>query len=295
MSVPASKKLKFSVNGGTPPPVRAKVATRVIPRCSELLQAPSLFRLVPPPDHVKRKLLHGNVPVMGFDVETHDWVDRDSTDIKGSFGQHGFYNLCRPLDFDARVVQLGWAIADCEGNMQVKECIIKPADWTISSKAAMYHGISQQCALDKGRDLHDVLAGFLIDARNVCAQGGRLVAHHIEFDSGLLRRELERCRMDCCDEWSKLVTMHGYCTMCPEVGRWLRDCSGLELGPETAKHTMRLQVLADLYLSVEQKRDIVWHSAGSDSKVHAMLFLAIAQLAQGLCLGRQDGRQAAPL
>ena len=57
---------------------------------------------------------------------------------------------------------------------------------------------------------------------------------------------------------------------------------------------MQLQVLADLRRSIEQQRLITWHKAGSDAKVHAMLFFAIAQLAQGRGLKVQVESQGAP-
>ena len=127
---------------------------------------------VPMPTALQKKLSPVPCLVLALDVETNDWVE--GSPLKGSTGEHGFYNLCRPCDLEARIVQLGWAIRD-ESGIAIKEKIVKPDGWLISAKAARYHGISQEIAEEQGVVLEQVLSEFLHDVHDVCQRGGRLV------------------------------------------------------------------------------------------------------------------------
>jgi hypothetical protein len=157
------------------PPVRR---VSVVPRPSQLSTGPPAFSAVPPPPHVLAKLARPAV-VIGFDVETHDWAERTPT--KASVGAHGFYNICRSCDLESRVVQLGWAIIDATtGAGAITEQIIRPCGFTVSEKAARYHGISHDEAEESGSTAATVLTHFMDDVRAAVGRGGRLVAHHIE-------------------------------------------------------------------------------------------------------------------
>ena len=109
--------------------------------------------MLPPPD--VRKKLGASSLIMGIDIETHDWEER-SRGNQRSLGQFGFYSLCHPDDFNARVVQLGWAIGGYGGTPSVKEKIVRPEGFVISVKAAKYHGITQENATTQGCDLKGV-------------------------------------------------------------------------------------------------------------------------------------------
>ena len=162
------KKFRFA-----PLPIQPKLKQTVVPRASEVVVLPQGTRsFVPMPTALQKKLSPVPCLVLGLDVGTNAWVE--GSPIKGSIGEHGFYNLCRPCDLEARIVQLGWAIRD-ESGIAIKEKIVKPDGWLISAKAARYHGISQEIAEEQGVVLEQVLSEFLHDVHDVCQGGGRLV------------------------------------------------------------------------------------------------------------------------
>lgn len=172
-SAGARKKLKFMA-----PPLRLRPAQ---PRASDLsLCKLGDFAPYPLPSDLLQKLFPAPSWVLGFDIETNDWVERTAS-IKGSIGEHGYYNLCRPCDLESRIVQLSWVIHDGSGS-RVVERIVQPRSWAVSVKAERYHGISQKQAEENGVPIEAALAEFLCDVRRVCSHGGRLVSHHIEFD-----------------------------------------------------------------------------------------------------------------
>ncbi len=211
-----------------------------------------------------------------FPAETHDW--EDSKGNKGAIGQFGHYHLCKPKDFESRIVQLGWAIWKKDAPIQVKERLIRPDGFCISAKAERFHKISQSMAERDGLALKDVLAEFLGDVREVQKQGGRLCCHHLEFDGNIIQREMERCGADTLD-FCKMLRQ-GCCTMSPEIGRWLKECFGEDAGPNTAKNTMKLSVMVKWLLPncapLLQKH----HTAGADADLHVRLFLEICRLCQ---------------
>ena len=269
------KKIRFN-----PPPARRKPVPRAVPRASQLVVLPpGTFSGTPMPAALQVKLSPVSRLVLGVDVETNDWAERSA--IKGSIGEHGFYNICRPCDLEARVVQLGWAIRDETGTI-VMERIVKPDGWDISAKAALYHGISQEEAVQKGADLAEVLREFMLDVRDVCRRGGRLVAHHLEFDAGILFREMKRAGLDDATDWSRMVRAHGFCTMCPQIGRWLSHCFGRDAGQETTMNTLKLKDMATWLLPIEKRAAVRFHTAGADAHMHVEVYLAVLNLG-GLC------------
>jgi DNA polymerase III epsilon subunit-like protein len=215
---------------------------------------------------------------LGFDVETHDWEKSDKK--KGSFGQHGFYTLTRPPDLEARIVQLGWAVWTESEGVHVVQKTIRPDGWIVSEKAVQCHGITQDEALKSGVPIKDALAEFLRDVRHVCGQGGKLVSHHIEFDAGIIAREIQRAGDDPA-AWSQLVRRHGLCTMSPVVGRYLCDCVGRDPGPETAMPTLKLEDVVS-WLAPEDHRLAKYHAAGWDARLHVRVYIELARLCKEL-------------
>ena len=70
----------------------------------------------------------------------------------------------------------------------------------------MKHGISQDAAADAGHTLREALQAMLAALLQCCARGGRLVAHHIEFDAGILIEELRRASLeDMKDSFASIV------------------------------------------------------------------------------------------
>ncbi len=216
--------------------------------------------------------------VMGIDIETNDWDDTRGN--KGSIGQFGFYNLCKPEDLAARVVQLGWAVGGVDGSSpDVKESLIRPDGFVVSAKAEDYHGISHSRAEAEGRALKTVMSEFMADMQDVQSRGGRVVCHHLEFDAGIIDNELSRCGLEHLrPEWATAVRK-GCCTMCPEIGRWVRGCFGRDTGPPTAKNTMRLKELAGWLIPGSAELLAKHHTAGADAELHLLLYGELSRIA----------------
>jgi DNA polymerase III epsilon subunit-like protein len=249
---------------------------RTVPRASELSilppGTPSLFAM---PDVLKDKLSPIAPLVLGLDVETNDWEIHER--IKGSIGEHGFYNICCPADLEARIVQLGWAIHEDTGTVIV-ERVVRPDGFEISKKASEYHGISQKDAIEQGVALAEALRALMLNVQEVCRRGGRLVAHHLEFDAGIISREMRRAGLDTAEEWSRLVRTHGFCTMCPFLGRWLSQCFGRDAGAETAMNTLKLQQLVKWLVPPEKRVSVRFHTAGADAHMTVEVYLAVLVL-----------------
>ena len=129
----------------------------------------------------------------------------------------------------------------------------------------------------------DVLKEFMQDVLQACSKGGRVCAHQLEFDAGVIKEELRRCGLYAMQsEWER-IAKDGYCTMNPGVGRWLLMCSGEDVGPETKQHTLGLDVmmrrlgLTRQYPNLTQQH----HSAASDAQMTRLLYAAILDRANG--------------
>lgn len=258
------KKPRFSAPA---PPKRAR-----IPTIRELVEGPA--KPLPPPPAVVTKLGNSDL-VAGVDIETHDWVERRGN--KGEYGQFGFYNLCHPEDFNARIVQIGWAVGTAAGPVRVSEHIVRPVGFCVSSKAAAYHGISQAKAESEGEALCDVLSNFMKDMVEVQRLGGRIVVHHLEFDCGIIAKELHRAEQCFEKEWQSMAR-GGVCTMDPDIGRWVQTCFGRDAGPCTAKNTMRLQDMAGWLVPSSQPLRSKAHTAGADAHLHLLLYFELQKL-----------------
>lgn len=190
--------------------------------------------------------------VLGFDIEVHDWIEGITR--KGSIGPFGWYRLRDEISFEySRIIQLGWTIGHRreETCVQIKNRFVKPSGFQILAKAVAVHSITQEKIESEGIDLAIVLCEFLNDVRDACWRNGRVVAHHLEFDAGCIDREFQRCGLnDLREEWQR-VAKNGYCTMNPELGRWIRTTSGREVGAGTAKHCEGLQATVRAVLPAE--------------------------------------------
>ena len=225
------------------------------------------------------KLGSENEILMGIDIETNDWPDLPPGGNKGNIGQFGFYNLCSPEDLNSRCVQLGWVMGIGGKFSLKKEYFITPSDYTISEKATKYHNISHEQAVANGRPLRDVLTEFIEDVRMLLHRSGRLACHHLEFDCGILAKELMRCGL--MEQYTILqqAARSGLCTMDPEVGRYVLQRSQQEGGPESGKNTLSLRELVS-YVCPEFG-DLLknHHSAGVDAELHYKVARALQRLA----------------
>ena len=242
------------------------------PRASELVDGPG--KPVAPPPAVATKLGCAEL-VAGVDIETHDWTARSGN--KGSVGQFGFYNLCHQEDFDARVVQIGWAIGKCSEPARVTERIVRPDGFSVSNKAAAYHGISHARAAAEGESLRYVLSDFMRDMMEIQRVGGRIVVHHLEFDCGIVAKELQRAGLGLGKEWQS-IARSGVCTMDPDIGRWVQTCFGRDAGPSTAKNTMRLQDMAAWLVPCSERLRGRAHTAGADAHLYLLLYFELLKL-----------------
>jgi hypothetical protein len=231
----------------------------------------------PPPEDVLEKIGGGSTWFIGMDIETNDW--EESRGNKGNIGQLGFYNLCVPRDLDARIVQLGWSFGSSDKAITTKEFLILPDGFIVSDKAAQYHGISNEMAIEKGRCLKGVLIDFMNDVQYVVGtQNGKMVCHHMEFDGGIITNEISRCGMSI--EQFESFAKCGLCTMAPAVGRWVLKCNGEDVGPSRSMNTLSLKTLVKILLPEDQKLLEKHHSAGIDSVLVLKIAFALNSLSK---------------
>ena len=258
---------------------------RKIPRASELPDAASatMMALTPPTPEVLHKLGKHQI-VVGVDIETADWETGSTSLHKGAFG---FFNLCRPEVFVQRVVQLGWAIGDLDESSalhEYKEITIRPSGFEISTKAANLHGVTQSHALEVGVPLREALIEFMEAMQRANAAGGRVVIHHLEFDAGILARELSNAGLENYVPIWREIAQQGFCTMDPEVCRWAQVCHGRVFQEHESDNIMTLGKLLKLLLpNNETVKELVsskrLHTAGGDSQAHRLVYVALRRLA----------------
>ena len=249
-----------------------------------------------PPAAVASKLGRGSDWLIGIDIETHDWeISRGN---KGSIGQFGFYNLCLPVDLEARVVQLGWAFGPAGAAATVKERLIRPVGFRVSEKAREYHKISHARAEDEGAPIADVLSEFIDDLLQVVkGEGGRLVCQHLEFDAGIIANELLRCGMKDAKAQFESIVRAGLCTMSPEIGRWLVQCWGEDCGSAKTTNALALKTIVHRLLPESASLLERQHSAGVDALLHRKVAYALRGLSVAPCRmpgGKHETRKVSP-
>lgn len=111
-----------------------------------------------------------------------------------------------------RLVQLAWAWFDKEGEKwDFYDYIIYPKDFIIPGESAKIHRISQDLAIEKGKDLKEVLSFFSQQVN----QAEFLVAHNFDFDEKIIGAELFRLKMpDIFLETKKICTMKTTANIC---------------------------------------------------------------------------------
>ena len=250
-----------------------------IPRASDVLTGVSWHK---PPKDVIDKLGVASQWLMGVDIETNDWVT--SPGNKGSIGRFGFYNLCAPVDFEARIVQIGWAFGPPGETTTLKEYVVCPTDFNISEKATKYHNISHEHARQNGKPARDVLTEFMSDLNHVIQiRHGRLVCHHLEFDAGIIMKELLRCDMQHDARMFDPIVRMGLCTMDPGIGRWLTQCSGEDQGASQTMNVLKLRTVVELILPEKTQLLDRIHNAGVDALLHRDVAYALIGLSDTAC------------
>jgi len=88
-----------------------------------------------------------------------------------------------------RLVQLAWALFDEEEQeVESRDMIIKPDDFTIPREATEIHGITTERAMEEGIPLREALLDFssLLELTDIS------VAHNIDFDAKIIEAEFIR-------------------------------------------------------------------------------------------------------
>ena len=218
--------------------------------------------------------------VIGIDIETADWVDRENRTTKGQFG---FYNLCHPEDFNQRIIQIGWAIGATEEGASVEshEYLVRPEGFLISTKAMRKHGITNELVEKEGLPLKNAMTIFMQSVADAYELGGRVVIHHLEFDAGIIDKELANAGLDHWrSKWST-IARHGLCTMDPDIGTWVQKCMGRDCGPEDNKPVLALRDAVRFLLpdtDTIQHLKTKLHTAGADAQLHRLLYIALRKL-----------------
>ena len=97
--------------------------------------------------------------------------------------------------------------------------------------------------------------------------------------AGIIMRELGRCGLDHVKDQWRTIVQRGFCSMDPEIGRWLRKYSGQDCGPESAKNTRSLKDLVKDVLPASVGLLERQHCAGVDSLLHLRLYFKIQEMA----------------
>ena len=132
--------------------------------------------------------------------------------------------------------------------------------------------------------MRDVLTEFMSDLNQVVQiHNGRIVCHHLEFDAGIITRELLRCEMqDDAQIFDRIVRM-GLCTMDPGIGRWLTQCSGEDEGSSKTMNVFTLRRIVELVLPEKIQLLTKIHNAGVDSLLHRDVAYALIGLSNAAC------------
>ena len=269
-----SKRKRFTM------PARVPLVKPCVPRSCDLVVGRRVS-LVPPPPEVKQKLGSAEL-VIGIDVESHDWEDKGGVRVKGRIGRCGFYTLREERDLTfARLVQLGWVVGGSgpEGGLEIsKGFLIKPEGFNISTKATAFHGISHQRAQEEGKPLREVMQDFFRDVIRAVERGGRVVAHHLEFDAGIISEELRRSGLAEFQHRWEAIAHKGLCTMDPCIGRWMRLCRGEDAGPATAKNTLCLRDLVEQLVPDHERLLAKHHDAQTDAEMHRLVYVNLLRI-----------------
>ena len=269
-----------------------------VPRVSDLMATPETCRNYPvePSPEVVAKLGSQSLAV-GVDIETADWTTQKHGLQRGQFG---FFTTCGPEVFEQRIVQIGWFVQDLsnpEADAEHGEIIIRPDDFQISAKATKLHGVSNERAQHDGLPLRSALNTFMCAMEGLEQRGARLVIHHLEFDAGIIDRELITAGLLHHRERWQSMARAGFCTMDPTIGKWIQLCCGRTFDVhENTMAVLSLERTINLLLpslpacdTVQNFRANRLHTAASDAQLHCLIYQALRNMAtRGLDLAAQN-------
>ena len=260
-------------------PRRAK-----IPRASELPDAPRPLEYVEPSGVVLSKL-GKHIMAMGVDIETADWIPGKHALHKGQFG---FHTMCADIDFDQRIVQVGWSIREVSRDSLIEEegeVIVRPDGFEIAKKAADLHGITTQRAMAEGLPLATVMDQFMTVMHRTHKRGGCVVIHNLEFDAGIVDKELVTAGLEHWRPVWHVIAKEGFCTMDPDIGKWIQMCRGrVRDASQDSNAVMSLtNIINDMATmlpmnEVQEFRKNKIHTAGEDAHMHCLIYTALRKL-----------------
>ena len=148
--------------------------------------------------------------VITIDIETHRLI-HDSEMIKNRWVELDFGLPGRVVEsciHELHIAQIGWTVGGIDQDEpRVVQRVIKPEGFHISADATQKHHTSHEAAMNNGEPLQQVLKDLLADVRACCVTcKGRLAAHHLAFDAGIVAHELIRCGLgELYEEWASFA------------------------------------------------------------------------------------------
>ena len=275
---------KFAVPDVLPTP--GKKRSRITPKASQLTF--NDIAPVPAPPHVADCLGGRCECWIAIDVETHILVPPPNDPERKFFfaGQFGFEATVGDDQLSLmRVVQVGWTVGGPRAaHPTTSERLVRPNGFCIADSATEKHGITQAMAIESGQSLETVLGDLVTEICNHCAKGARLVSHHLEFDAGMIAKELGNAGLEHLQAPWDEAARRGACTMQPCIGNWVRDMVGILDVPWFIP--MKLSALFEAM--VPHRRELLQkhHTAGCDSLMRWFVCQALVQRvnAQRLCI-----------
>ena len=199
-------------------------------------------------------------------------------------GQFGFQSKTDLSIISAlRVVQIGWAIGKATAKApEVKSEIIKPEGFTIMERATGKHNISQDQAINQGKPIRDALQIMMHDILECCEQGGRIVAHHLDFDAGVISQELQRAGLMNYKDAFEREVRRGICTMDAEIVYWVRAMMDIREIPRNIpmKLIEMVKILIPNMIPNSSELRAGNHSAGADAHMHWMVCRELVSMCQ---------------
>jgi hypothetical protein len=183
-------------------------------------------------------------------------------------------------DFKQRIVEIGWAIGGVlpDSTAEPESFIIKPEGFSISQQAVAHHGITTDMAIAGGVDLRCALETFLNKVREVVRQGGCIVAHNLEFDTGIIANELCNAGLeDMLQEWTD-IAKNGVCTMDEDIMSWAISCAAGDNERPTTPYPLQFLGLEKAVKLLVPRSPLVSEllskkgSAKADAQMHRLLY-----------------------
>jgi hypothetical protein len=158
--------------------------------------------------------LRPGAPLIVVDVEVHDWphMQFQPTWLTGQFG-HRTGTRDYELSY-MRIVQIAWCVRREDGECEHRNFYVSGTDRLISQKANEYHHITNAHITCEGIPIDHALQHFVDDCRWLRSVDGLLVAHQLEYDAGIIYKELGRLpSLRSYDRLVKALALRGICTM----------------------------------------------------------------------------------